>query len=161
MEVKLTTEINSNKMNELFTETDRQYISLLQENINRMAANSANCKTWLVTLVTAIIALQLTSNELRSVLWIALGLIVLFYILDSYYLGIERKFINIEKNYVKAVKYNEQDELKKNLYSFNIKAVKDKYATTCSALLSPSTWPFYSVLFLIVLAVCLWPCIFN
>ena len=67
MEVKLTTEINSNKMNELFTETDRHYISLLQENINRMAANSANCKTWLVTLVTAIIALQLTSNELRSV----------------------------------------------------------------------------------------------
>lgn len=161
MEVKLTTEINSNKMNELFTETDRHYISLLQENINRMAANSANCKTWLVTLVTAIIALQLTSNELRSVLWIALGLIVLFYILDSYYLGIERKFINIEKNYVKAVKYNEQDELMKNLYSFNIKAVKDKYATTRSALLSLSTWPFYSVLFLIVLAVCLWPCIFN
>ncbi len=148
-------------MNELFTETDRHYISLLQENINRMAANSANCKTWLVTLVTAIMALQLTSNELRSVLWIALGLIVLFYILDSYYLGLGNKFINIEKTYVQAVKYNKKDELKRNLYSFNINEVKDKYATTCTALLSPSTLPFYFVLLLIVLAVCLWPCIFN
>lgn len=144
-------------MNGLFTETDRHYISLLQENINRMAANSASCKTWLVTLVTAIMALQLTSNELRSIIWIALGLIVLFYILDSYYLGIERKFIIIEKNYVVAVKNNKEDELKRNLYSFNIKEVKDKYATTFGAMQSPSTWPFYSVLFLIVLVVCLWP----
>lgn len=144
-------------MNELFTETDRHYISLLQENINRMAANSASCKTWLVTLVTAIMALQLTSNELRSILWIALGLVALFYFLDSYYLGIEKKFINIEKKYVETVKYNKEDELKRNLYSFNIKEVTDKYATTFSAMQSPSTWPFYSVLFLIVLVVCLWP----
>lgn len=157
----LTTEINSYKMKELFTETDRHYISLLQENINRMAANSASCKTWLVTLVAAILALQLTSNELRSVLWIAVGLIFLFYFLDSYYLGIESKFIDIEKTYVQAVKYNKKDELNRNLYSFNIKEVKGKYAITCSALLSPSTWPFYSVLLLIVLAVCLWPCFVN
>ena len=72
-------------MKDNLTETDRHYISLLQENINRVASNSANCKTWLVTLVAAILALQLTSKELQSVLWVALGLIVLFYILDSYY----------------------------------------------------------------------------
>lgn len=147
-------------MKDNLTETDRHYISLLQENINRMAANSANCKTWLVTLVAAIMALQLTSTELRSILWIALGLIVLFYILDSYYLGLERKFIAVEKNFVKAAKEKKEGEFAEEIYSFNIKAVKDDYATTCSALCSASTAPFYIILFLIVLAVCLWPFVF-
>ncbi len=33
----------------MLKEDDRHYISLLQENINRMAGNSANCKGWLLT----------------------------------------------------------------------------------------------------------------
>ena len=147
-------------MKDNLNEGDRHYISLLQENVNRMATNSANCKTWLVTLVAAILALQLTSTELRNILWIALGLIVLFYILDSYYLGLERKYIDVEKDYVKAVIEKKEDKMTDGIYSFNIKAVKNKHATMCSALVSPSTYPFYLTLFLIVLAVCLWPYIF-
>lgn len=46
-------------------EDDRQYISLLQENINRMASNSANCKTWLVTILAALLAIQISLQELR------------------------------------------------------------------------------------------------
>ena len=140
-------------MKDIFTESERHYISLLQESINRMASNSANCKTWLLTLVAAILALQLTREELRIILWIALGLIVLFYVLDSYYLGLERKFRSLEKSFVEAVKQNETDDI----YSFNIKSVNDKRSTTCSALWSSSTWPFYGILFLAVLLVCLWP----
>lgn len=147
-------------MKDNLTESDRHYISLLQENINRMATNSANCKTWLVTLVAAILALQLTSKELQSILWVALGLIVLFYILDSYYLGLERKFIAVEKDFVKAAKNKGEEEITEGVYSFNIKAVTDPYATTCSAMKSPSTRPFYGILFLIVLVICLWPYIF-
>lgn len=147
-------------MKDIFSESDRHYISLLQENIIRMAGNSANCKTWLVTLVAAILALQLTSVELRNILWVALGLIVLFYLLDSYYLGLERKFVVVEEAFAKAVKEKKENELIDDIYSFNIKSVKDKRATMCSALVSPSTYPFYFTLFLIVLAVCLWPYIF-
>lgn len=154
-------ESNTNNVKDYLSESDRHYISLLQENINRMATNSANCKTWLVTLVAAILALQLTCGELRSILWIALGLIVLFYILDSYYLGLERKFINLEKQFVKEAMGKEQDGLTKGLYSFNIKSVTDDYATTCSSMKSPSTRPFYVILFVIILAVCLWPYIFK
>ena len=146
-------------MKDILNESDRHYISLLQENINRMATNSANCKTWLVTLVAAILALQLTSKELQSILWVALGLIVLFYILDSYYLGLERRFIAVEKDFVKAAKEKEKDEMTKNIYSFDIDAIKDNDATICSAMGSPSTWLFYGVLFFIVLTICLWPCI--
>ena len=31
---------------------DLQYLQMMQENITRMAGNSANAKTWLVTIVT-------------------------------------------------------------------------------------------------------------
>jgi len=143
----------------MLKEDDRHYISLLQENINRMAGNSANCKGWLLTLVSAITALQLTADDLRGILWIAPVLIVLFYYLDSYYLGLERKFIKIEGEFVKKAKENAGDHHTEGLYSFNIKSVKDKRATTWNAMISESTLPFYLILFLIVLIICLWPVI--
>ena len=147
-------------MNEQFTETDRHYISLLQENINRMSGNSSSCKTWLVTLVAAILAIQLTSDELRNVLWVALGLIVLFYILDSYYLALERKFVSIEKEFIKQALEKEDGLVSPGLYSFDIKSITDRRATIWSAFFSPSTCPFYLILFCIVLIVCLWPVLF-
>lgn len=143
----------------MLKEDDRHYISLLQENINRMAANSANCKTWLVTLVAAITALQLTAEDLRNILWIAPGLILLFYCLDSYYLSLERKFIALEKEFVSKAKISSEEILTEGIYSFNINEVKDKRATFWSSLVSWSTWPFYLCLMLVALGICLWPVI--
>lgn len=142
---------------DMFNEDDRHYISLLQENINRMAGNSANCKGWLLTLVSAITALQLTAEDMRGILWISPVLIVLFYFLDSYYLGLERKFIKLEGDFVKKAKAKVSEAITDGLYSFNIKEVKDKRTTTLSALGSKSTWPFYLTLLIIVLVICLWP----
>lgn len=62
-------------MDEFFTEDDRHYISLLQENVNRMANNRANAKIWLATLATAITALQFTI-EGGIVIWLAVLLVV-------------------------------------------------------------------------------------
>ena len=36
-----------------YSEDDRQYLQMMQDNITRMAANSSNCKSWLVTIVAA------------------------------------------------------------------------------------------------------------
>jgi hypothetical protein len=143
----------------MLNDDDRHYISLLQENINRMAGNSANCKGWLLTLVSAITALQLTAADLRGILWIAPVLIVLFYYLDSYYLGLERKFIKLEGDFVRKAKANITGNPTDGLYCFNINSVTDKRATTWRAMGSESTLPFYLVLLLIVLVICLWPVI--
>lgn len=143
----------------MLTEDDRHYISLLQENINRMAGNSANCKGWLLTLISAIAAIQLAANDLRGILWIAPVLIVLFYVLDCYYLGLERRFIKLEREFVKKAKKKDGVEITEGLYLFDIDNVKDKRATTRRAMLSKSTFPFYSILLLIVLTICLWPTI--
>lgn len=36
-----------------YSEDARHYISLIHNTINRMAGNSANCKAWLIALITA------------------------------------------------------------------------------------------------------------
>ena len=36
---------------------DLQYRQMMQENITRMAGNSANAKTWLITIVTVFLAI--------------------------------------------------------------------------------------------------------
>lgn len=36
---------------------DLQYLQMMQENIARMAGNSANAKTWLVTIITGFLRL--------------------------------------------------------------------------------------------------------
>lgn len=145
------------QMDDKFLESDRHYISLLQDAINRMATNSANCKTWLITLIAAILALQITADDLRGILWIALGLIILFYILDSYYLSLERKFRRLEKAFVNKEKGENAPNTE--IYSFDINSVKDEDTTVCCSMRSPSTRPFYLSLFFITLIVCLWPCI--
>ena len=151
-------------MDDKFAECDRHYISLLQENINRMASNSANCKTWLITLVAAITALQLAKNDLRSILWVALGLIVLFYVLDCYYLSLERKFIVLERDFISIVKaktHEDGSSLTDGLYSFDLDSVVDKNAKFWVALGSWSTWPFYLALFLTCFGICIWPQLFS
>lgn len=67
------------------------HLTILQDVIQRMAGNSSSCKTWCVTLVSAILITVADKGEPRHV-WIALLPTVLFAILDAYYLALERGF---------------------------------------------------------------------
>ena len=60
-----------NERNNIYNDDDRQYLEMMQGNIERMAANSANCKTWMVTIVAAVMALQYSISALNG--WILLG----------------------------------------------------------------------------------------
>ena len=138
-------------------EDDRHYISLLQENINRMASNSANCKTWLVTILAALLAIQVSLQELQGILWIALIPAILFYLLDSYYLGLERRFIKIEGGFVDNEKQG--SDMTAMLYNFNTKSIMSDCKATWNAMGSTSTWPFYITIILVIVVISAWPCI--
>ena len=84
---------------------------MLQDIITRMANNSSNCKTWMMSIFTAIIALQLTVDALRPYLWVVLIPDVLFYYLDAYYLGLENDFRNLQSDFIKARKAGDSNEL--------------------------------------------------
>ena len=77
----------------------RHHLSMLQSVITRMADNSRACKTWAVTLVAAILVVagrfgivDDDSTFEADIALIAFVPTVLFWILDSYYLALERRF---------------------------------------------------------------------
>ena len=131
-------------------ESVRHYISLLQENINRMASNCTNCKTWLITIVSALCALQLANDSIKGYLWIALIPTALFLVLDAYYLGQEKRFRDIEAGFVEKIKTGV--DVMPDLYTF-----RQSGERTCryfwKGVLSPSTWVMYATVAAIIILI--------
>lgn len=161
----METENQNTNMKEIYPFKEaEQYVNLLQENITRMANNSANCKNWLVAIIVGALAITDTNNSLISLpnmLFMLKWIAGIFFFLDCLYLGIERDFVNAEKAFVKACKANNpnEDDIKKYLMSFSKTIdIENKTSDECCirfrqlrkqlkgafcALFSWSTTPFY------------------
>ena len=131
-------------------ESVRHYISLLQENITRMASNCTSCKTWLITIVSALCALQLANNAIKGYLWIALIPTILFLVLDAYYLGQEKKFRDIEADFVEKIKSGE--DIMPVLYTFRL-GRKPTCRYFWKGLFSPSTLVMYVTVAAIIMLI--------
>jgi len=73
------------------SEAKIRYLEMIQSVITRMASNSFMLKGWAVTLVAGIFALSSKDAD-RTFFLLAYLPVVLFWILDSYYLQLERKY---------------------------------------------------------------------
>ena len=78
------------------------HLTIMQGVIQRMAENSRFCKIWCVTLVSAILVLIAQTGEPRHAL-IALAPLALFFVLDAYYLALERAFRQSYSAFVEKV----------------------------------------------------------
>lgn len=116
------------------------YIDMLQGIISRMASNSANCKTWMVTLIAAIVSL--TDICLLQKLYLCEGIISLMFILDCYYLGQERRFITIQKDFILIIKDPNKDETE-TIFNIPNSDFCDQLINTINGMLSFSTLPIY------------------
>lgn len=121
--------MTENKRNNTLNDDDRQYLEMMQENIERMADNSANSKTWMVTIVSAMLALQCAIDVLHG--WILLGLlpIFLFWFLDVYYLHLERGMRNRETAFINMFRSNHFEGYEEALYNFKPYKIKKKDLT--------------------------------
>jgi hypothetical protein len=99
-----SSELESNVPEQLTAESTavQSYLNILQGVISRMATNSANCKTWCITLVSAIIVI-IVDKAKPNYVWIALLPIILFFLLDAYYLGQERSFRAIYNGFIQRL----------------------------------------------------------
>ena len=124
------------------------HLTILQGVIQRMAENSRSCKVWCVTLVSAILVLVARTGEPRHAL-LALAPALLFFLLDAYYLALERAF---RKSYNAFVaKLHSGDSTADDLYV--VKPTGMGVGLVWACLKSFSVWLFYLVLLLtIVLA---------
>jgi len=116
-----------------------------------MASNSASCKTWCITLVSAMLVI-IANNEKPDYVIITLVPIVLFLLLDSYYLGLEKQFRSMHSNFIKKLHSNVVtiDDI------FNLTpegGILKTAGATFGALASLSIWPFYLLLGLMLLII--------
>ena len=125
-----------------------KHLDIILGVIKRTAENSRSCKVWCITLVSAVLVLVArTDNSSHATL--ALVPTALFFLLDMYYLSLERGFRKSYENFV--------DELhSKHLRSsslYTVAPVGSIYRRWAESLLSLSIGPFYgSVAGTVVLA---------
>ena len=138
----------------IYNDDDRQYLQMMQENIARMAGNSANCKTWLITLVCALITLAVTIQSLNTWIWFSIFPIVMLWQLDAFYLKLERGLRNRERDFVNIVSAATLNDELYRAALFNFKTLeapeddKEKGIVTTRYLeWSDSVCTFYGVVF--------------
>lgn len=164
-------------MDNIFNDDDRLYLQMMQENITRMSNNSANCKTWLVTIVTAMLAIGCNIQELHWWLLLTIAPILMFWYLDTFYLHLERGMRNRQRDFLnKAIGLyaladnadeTEKEKLMKDyqkvLFEFKPKMNETDnrsigFVSTIDRKFSKSILPIYGTLLIIV---CLITAIIN
>ncbi len=124
----------------------QSHIFILQGIINRMAGNSASCKTWTTAIVAAIIAIPTAPNPALTKPALIILPVVFFFILDCFYLGMERHFIKEQELFVSKLNDSTIDSL---LFRVNkLSGFRSQLCATLKAMRSFSTSPFYGMIVL-------------
>ena len=122
------------------------HLNIMQDVIRRMADNSRSCKVWCVTLVSATLVLVARTENAQHAL-IALVPAVLFLLLDTYYLALERGYRESYEVFVRKLHNNE-------LRQSDLYVVKPSGAIPLlcwHSLPSLSILPFYLMLSVLIL----------
>ena len=119
----------------------RAHLSILQAVIQRMAGNSASCKTWCILMV--VVMLLLSGRKDMPLAFIPA---VLFLILDTYYLALERAFRGSYNAFVR--KLHEGEVALSDLYVVRPKGrIGRRFAQSLGSF---AIWPFYNVLVVLI-----------
>ena len=140
-----------------------KYIDILQGIINRMADNSAKCKTWCITLLSALIVVSLndqiiSTEHTKVILWVCIGIAFLFFCLDSYYLSIERLVREKYSTFIDKLNTQNTDEdvFKVEFHEWQgcsdaMKNLRNQVNTLVMGMISISTLLFYSIVVILIL----------
>lgn len=123
----------------------QSHLSITQSVIQRMASNSASCKAWCITLVSAILVVVADKGKPDYAL-LALIPTLLFLVLDAYYLALERGFRDSYNSFIE--KLHEGNVHGKDVYCITPKG--PLLSKLAGALLSFSIWPFYLTLIVMI-----------
>ncbi len=131
------------------------HLGYIQATITRMGQNAFQAKTWCITIITALLVFFLEKASDYSkfkTIYIAIGVVVLFCTLDTYYLYLERGYRMLYK-----IAAGLEPALEK-LFDYDMQIPKNGRSLKeyGKAFLSVSTGLFYSliIVLLIVLRLC-------
>lgn len=122
----------------------QSHLSMVQGVISRLASNSSACKAWAIGLVSAIVLV--VADRGHPDLLIVAGIpVLLFLVLDAYYLGLERRCRSSYETFVRRLHAGEatvDDAFVLAPRPRGLDAIKEAY----SAISSFSVYPFYVTL---------------
>ncbi len=121
------------------------HLGILQSVMQRMAGNSTACKTWCITVVSAILVIVADKGKPNFAL-IALVPTLLFLALDAYYLALEKAFRASYADFVK--KLHSGVAKAEDLYAVAPMGSHSKHQL--EALKSFSVWGFYATLLILI-----------
>jgi hypothetical protein len=121
------------------------HINTLQNIIARLSNYSMNCKTWAVTLVAALCVVIFDPQKI-CYSYVIFVPIVIFWLFDCYYLGLEKTFRKIYDDFVNSIA-NENTNICDDI-KFSLK--KERLLNFFKAIFSMSTSPLYAALGIIV-----------
>ncbi len=121
-----------------------KHLEFIQANIARMNQCSFKMKGWMITVISALLALFAASMNVETgdgnsmFIYIAIAPTLLFWILDSYYLQQERKFRGIYNDIIRDLDEDRIKEFAMPLENYN----RRKYCFF-RVLFSKTEWPLY------------------
>ena len=114
----------------------RKHLELIQVVISRMGGNLFYLRGWSITLIGVVLALLSQVNNQLPLL-IIMGVIVVFWLYDGYFLGLERSYRNL---YDKVRKLDEKEiDFSMDIREFN----NNKKNTLIYCMFSKTLAPFY------------------
>ena len=132
----------------------QKHLEMVQGVITRMAENSRSCKLWCVTLVSAVLVL-VARTEKPDYALIALIPAVLFLVLDTYYLALERAFRESYDAFVRKL----HEGVLTSEDPYRVAPSGSVPGHFVASLKSFSIWPFYlTLVFMIILG---WRLVFE
>lgn len=127
----------------------QSHLQMMQNIIHRTGMNSAFCKTWCVTIVSAMLVLSTDNDRLCFVL-LALVPTILFYIVDARHVADKEELTQSRDDFVCKLHKNRLSTTE--LYLFQ--PIKKSRMDEIKTLISWNVLPFYLVLGVLVLVVC-------
>lgn len=120
----------------------RKHLEFIQGVINRLSSNTFLFKGWSITIIGAVFTAMLTTGN-YNLLWLILGIVLIFWFIDAYYLTLERRYRDL---------YSQVAELLTDKIDYSMKTPKLTFSAWFSAFRRPILIMFYGVVLLIVVA---------
>ena len=122
----------------------RSHLEFIQGVINRLSSNTFLFKGWSITIIGAVFTAMITTNN-NGFLWLILGIVLMFWAIDAYYLMLER-------GYRKLYEQVAETSSEKIDYGMNIGQFIN-FSAWLEALRRPVLLLFYGVILIIVVGI--------
>ncbi|MCX7611557.1 MAG: hypothetical protein N2043_08240 [Ignavibacterium sp.] len=138
--------MEGNNKSDINSQAVQSHLSITQSVIQRMATNSSSCKAWCITVVSAILVIVADKGKSQYA-YIAIIPNILFFVLDTYYLALEKMFRNSYNDFIKKLHDNKIDSSD----LFAVIPTGNRIKIFLKSIISFSVWPFYITLLIMIL----------